>query len=139
MFTLGGRAINWRSIKQSCVADSTMEAEYVAASKATKDIVWLRNFLLNLGEVPSVQSPIILYCDNSRMVANLKESRIHKRAKHIDHKYHLTRDIMHRCDVVVTKIASINNLTDPFTMSLPTKTFDSHLKGMGLRCITAWL
>ena len=50
VFTLGGGTISWRSIKQSCVADSTMEAEYVAASEATKKMVWLRNFLLDLGE-----------------------------------------------------------------------------------------
>ena len=39
VFTLGGAAVNWRSIKQSCIADSTMEAEYVAASKAAKEVV----------------------------------------------------------------------------------------------------
>ena len=39
VFTLGGGAIVWRSIKQSCIADSTMEAEYVAASEASKDVV----------------------------------------------------------------------------------------------------
>lgn len=54
MFTLGGGAISWKSIKQSCVADSTIEAEYVATSEAAKEAVWLRNFLFGLREVPSV-------------------------------------------------------------------------------------
>ena len=139
VFTLGGGAISWRSIKQSCVADSTIEAKYVAASKAAKEAVWLRNFLLDLGEVPSIQLPITLYCDNSGAVANLKELRTHKRAKHIERQYHLIRDIVHKGDVVVTKIASADNLIDPFTKSLLAKTFDSHLEGMGLKCITAWL
>ena len=48
VFTLGGEAIVWRSIKQSCTADSTIEAEYVAA----KEAIWLRNFLMDLQEVP---------------------------------------------------------------------------------------
>ena len=139
VFTLEGGAISWRSIKQSCVADSIIEAEYVTASEAAKEAVWLRNFLLNLGEVPSAQLPITLYCDNSGAVANSKEPRTHKRVKHIERKYHLIRDIMHRGDVVVTKIASADNLADPFMKSLPAKTFDSHLEGMELRCITAWL
>ena len=39
VFTLGGRAITWRSVKQSCIADSTMEAEYVAACEAVKEAV----------------------------------------------------------------------------------------------------
>ncbi|XP_070026265.1 secreted RxLR effector protein 161-like [Nicotiana tabacum] len=45
VFTLGGGAISWRSIKQTCVADSTMEAEYVATSEVAKEAVWLGNFL----------------------------------------------------------------------------------------------
>ena len=53
VFTIGGGAVIWRSIKQSCIADSTMEAEYVAACEATKEAVWLRQFLLGLEVVPS--------------------------------------------------------------------------------------
>ena len=116
-----------------------MEAEYVAASKVAKEAVWLRNFLLDLGVVPSVHSAIILYCDNSGAVANSKEPRTHKRGKHIERKYHLIREIVYRGDVAVTKIASANNLTDTFTKSLPAKTFDSHVEGMGVRCVAAWL
>ena len=78
-FTLGSRVISWKSVKQSCIADSTMEAEYVGASEETKEAVWLRNFLLDLGVIPSVQSVITLYYDNSGAVANLKESRAHKK------------------------------------------------------------
>ncbi|XP_070010450.1 secreted RxLR effector protein 161-like [Nicotiana sylvestris] len=45
VLTLGGGAISWRSIKQTCIADSTMEDEYVAASEAAKEAIWLENFL----------------------------------------------------------------------------------------------
>ena len=51
VFTLGGGATSWRSVKQSCIADSTTEAEYVAALEATKEAVWLRNFLFDLSVV----------------------------------------------------------------------------------------
>ena len=66
-----------------------MEAEYIATSEAAKEVVWLKNFLMNLGVVPSAQSAITLYCDNSGAVANSKEPRNHKREKHIERKYHL--------------------------------------------------
>ena len=59
-----------------------MEGEYIAASEAVKEAVWLKNFLLNLGVVPSAQSAITLYCDNSVAVANAKEPRSHKKGKH---------------------------------------------------------
>ena len=71
----------------------------MTASEAVKEAVWLRNFLLDLGMVPSMQFPITLYCDNSRAVANSKEPRAHKKGKHIEHKYHLIRDIVQRGDV----------------------------------------
>ena len=44
VFTLGDGAVSWRSVKQSSIADSTMEAEYITASKAAKEAVWLKNF-----------------------------------------------------------------------------------------------
>ena len=120
-------------MKQSCIADSTTEAEYVAASEAAKEAVWLKKVLSELQVVPSVEQPIILYCDNNRAIANSKEPRHHKRQKHIERKYHLIREIVQRGDVMVMKIASAENLADPFTKSLPSRVFDSHLEGIGIR------
>ncbi|KAH9698582.1 hypothetical protein KPL71_024056 [Citrus sinensis] len=65
VFTMGSGAISWRSVKQSCIAHSTTEAEYVAASK----VVWLRKFLQDLEVVPAVTAPLKLFCDNSGAVA----------------------------------------------------------------------
>ena len=105
MFTLGGGAISWQSVKQSSIADSTMEAEYITASEAAKEAVWLKNFLLDLGLVPSAQSAITLYCDNSGAVANAKEPMSHKRGKHIERKYHLICELVSRGDTMVSQIA----------------------------------
>ena len=57
---------------QSSIADFTMEAEYIAASEAAKEGMWLKNFLMDLEVMPSAQSAITLFCDNSRAVANSK-------------------------------------------------------------------
>ncbi|XP_073298530.1 secreted RxLR effector protein 161-like [Primulina huaijiensis] len=119
VFTLGNGAIIWRSVKQTCVADSTMEAEYVAACEAANEAVWLREFLKDLEVVPNLHEPIKLYCDNSGVVANAKEPKNHRRGKHIEGKFHLIRDIIKRGDVSVQKIASVNNVADPFTKTLP--------------------
>ena len=80
-----------------------------------------------------MDKPIVLYCDNSGAVANSKEPRSHKRGKHIERKYHLIREIMHRGGVAVMKIASQDNLADPFTKTLRAKLFEGHLSGMGLK------
>ena len=85
------------------------------------------------------ESAITLYCDNSRVVANAKEPRSHKRGKHIERKYHLIREIISREDIVVSQIASEDNLEDPFTKGLAQKIFDQHVERMGVRCIASWL
>ena len=94
VFTLGGAAVSWRSIKQSCIVNSTMEAEYVAASEAAKEAIWLRKFLMELGVIAKVVDPMILYYDNSGVVAQAKEPRNHRKGKHIEKKYHLVREIV---------------------------------------------
>ena len=124
VFTLGGVAISWRSIKQSCIADSTMEAEYVAACGAAKEAVWLKKFLSDLDVMRMEQVPITLFCDNSGAVAQSKDPRNHKKGKHIERKYHIIRDVVARGDVVVAKTKSANNLADPFTKALPQMTFE---------------
>ena len=123
VFTLGGGAVIWRSIKQSCIADSTMEAEYVVACEAAKEAVWVRQFLIDLEVVPSANKQINIYCDNSGAVANSKEPRSHERRKHIERKSHLLREIVHKGDVTITKIASAENLADPFTKGSTTEEF----------------
>ena len=61
--------MSWRSLKQSTVADSTTEAEYIAASDAAKEAVWMKKFLSGLGVVPSISNPVDLYCDNNGAIA----------------------------------------------------------------------
>ena len=107
-----------------------MEAEYVAAYEA------LRQFLIDLEVVPSANKQITIYFDNSGSVANSREPRSHKRGKHIEWKYHLLREIVHRGDVTITKIVSVENLANPFTKALPHKSFDGHLENMGMRDMT---
>ena len=63
-------------------------------------------------------------------MANSREPISHKRGKHIERKYHLHREIVHKGDVTITKIASAENLEDPFTKALPQKSFDEHLENM---------
>ena len=73
-----------------------------------------------------------MFCDNSRVVAQSKDPRNHKKGKNIERKYHIIRDIITRGDMVVAKIESANNLADPFTKVLPQRTFESHLEEMGV-------
>ena len=64
------------------------------------------------------------------------EARHYKRTKHIDQKYYIIREAIGKRIVDVVKIASEDNLADPFTKSLTARVFDQHVEGMGLRCLT---
>ena len=83
VFCLIGGAVSWKSSKQETVADSTTEAEYIAASEAAKKAIWIKKFISELGVVPSASSSVDLYCDNSGSIAQAKESRSHQKSKHV--------------------------------------------------------
>ncbi|KAL0416368.1 UNVERIFIED_CONTAM: Retrovirus-related Pol polyprotein from transposon TNT 1-94 [Sesamum latifolium] len=54
----------WKSSKQDTTADSTTEAEYIAASEAAKEAVWMKNYIQELGVVPSIAT-VVIFCDNN--------------------------------------------------------------------------
>ena len=89
VFCLNGGDVSWKRSKQGTVADSTTEAEYIAASDAAKEAVWIKKFIIELGVIPSITNPINLYCDNNGAIAQAKEPRSHQRSKHILRRYHL--------------------------------------------------
>jgi hypothetical protein len=111
--------VSWKCSKQDTVADSTTETECIAASESTKEAVWTRNFVSGLGVVPSAFSPMDLYCNNSGAIAQAKEPRAHKRAKHVLQRYHLIREIIGRGDVKVCKVHTDHNVADPLMKPLP--------------------
>ncbi|XP_031266392.1 secreted RxLR effector protein 161-like [Pistacia vera] len=71
IFTCNGDAVSWKSSKQSTTVDSTSEAEYIVASEAAKEAVWIHKFMTELGVVPNMVYLITLYCDNTGVVAQL--------------------------------------------------------------------
>ena len=77
MFCLNGGAVSWKSSKQSIVADSTTEAEYIAASDAAKEAVWIKKLITDLEGGPSITNPVDVYCDNNGAIAQAKEPRSH--------------------------------------------------------------
>ena len=83
VFLLNGGAVSWRSSKQSVVAGSTCEAEYIAASEVANEAVCMKEFISDLGVIPSASGPMKIFCDNTSAIALPKESRFHKRTKHI--------------------------------------------------------
>ena len=117
------------------MADSTIEVEYIADSEATKEGVWIRKFLSELGVFPSVSIPLYLYCDNNGAIVQAKEPRNHQKNKHVQQKFHLIREIVRRCDIKICKVHTDLNVADPLTKPLPQPKHDGHRRAMGIRYI----
>ncbi|KAI3767844.1 hypothetical protein L2E82_18273 [Cichorium intybus] len=103
---LNGGAVTWKSSKQETVADSTCESEYIAASEALKEAVWLRNFIGDLRVVPTILEPLELFCDNEGAVVLTKEPRDHGKSRHIDRKYHNIRHRVEEGHLVMKSVSS---------------------------------
>ena len=92
MFIAAGGAIMWMSKKQSTIAMSSMEAEYVALSKVAREACRLRSLFSKQG-FPQTK-PTIIRGDNKGAIAMAQNTQFHKRAKHIMIKWHWIRDLV---------------------------------------------
>ena len=121
MVTFAGGAVTWQSKLQKCVALSTTEAEFIAAVEATKDLLWLRNFTMELG---LKQIRYVLYCDNQSAIHLAKNFSFHSRSKHIDVRYHWIRDVLDAKLLELEKIHTDDNGSDMLTKILPKGKFE---------------
>lgn len=110
----GGNPVAWFSKKQSCVALSTAEAEYVAAAACAQDLINLKGLLNDL----KVNNNTILYCDNKSSILMSKSNENSKRAKHIDIKIHFLRDLISKELIKIDYVSTDQNLADMLTKPL---------------------
>ena len=120
VFTLGTTTLSWKTRKQSTVALSTCEAEYMALVEATKEATYLR-MLCKALQIP-VREHSTVYCDNQSTISITKpDAKQHQRTKHIDVKYHFIRS---QSELVYQHIASQDNLADMLTKPLAAPLFN---------------
>lgn len=115
VYTLGDTAVSWVSQLQKIVALSTTEAEYVAITEASKEMVWLQNFLEELGKK---QEDNILYCDNQSAIHLAKNPSFHSRTKHIQLRYHFIRSLLEDGILKLEKISGSQNPADMLTKTV---------------------
>ena len=118
------------------MAGSTCEAEYIAASEAANEGVWMKEFISDLGVVPSVSGPMIIFCDNTGAISLANESRFHKRTKNIKRRFNSIRNQVKEGDIEICKIHTDLNVADPLTKPLSRAKHDEHQDSVGARIIT---
>ena len=121
LITFSGGAVSWQSRLQKCVALSTTEAEFIAATEASKELLWMKKFLSELG---FQQERPQLFCDSQSAIHLAKNSTFHSRSKHIDVRYHWIRDVVESKQLQLEKIHTDENGSDMCTKSLPREKFE---------------
>ncbi|GJU28427.1 hypothetical protein Tco_1167048 [Tanacetum coccineum] len=101
--------------------------------EASKEAIWMKNFIGDLGVVPTVQDLIEIFCDNKSAVALTKEPKDHGKSKHIEKKYHFVRSKVEEGHVIVKDIRLEDNLVDPFTKALYKSRHDEHARSIRLK------
>jgi hypothetical protein len=127
--------ISWRSKLQDCTATSTTEAEYIAASDASKEALWLGRLAYTFRQCNSKWIPTV-FSDSQGVVALAKNPVHHNALKHIEVRYHFVRDCATKGMLSLEKISTTDNVADVMTKSLSTDRFQSLRNRMGVELIS---
>ncbi|GJX37934.1 hypothetical protein Tco_0251237, partial [Tanacetum coccineum] len=126
---LGRRLISWQCKKQTIVATSTTEAEYVAAASCCGQVLWLQNQLLDYGF--NFMNTII-HIDNQSTICIIKNPVYHSKTKHIEIRHHFIRDCYEKKLIQVQKIHTNLNVADLLTKPFDGPRFNFLLVNIGM-------
>ena len=130
-YSINGGAVTWSSKKQELVMLSTAEAEYVAATHASKEAIWLRRLIGDL--VSHSDNSTTLLCDNQSAVHLAHSDNYHVRMKHIDIRYYFIHDVIERGEIKLLYCPTDDMTADIFTKALTRFKVFKHAHGLGLR------
>jgi hypothetical protein len=123
--------VSWNSRKQELVTLSTAEAEYVAATHAAKEGIWLCRLIAELS-FPS-SSATTLHCDNQAACKLATTDNYHARTKHIDIRYHFIRQTVADNTFLIVYCPTDDMLADILTKALPSWKVKGFSSALGLR------
>jgi anthranilate/para-aminobenzoate synthase component I len=117
-FFMGETTFTWTSKKQSIVALSTCEAEYIVAASCVCHAIWLRKLMEDLQQKQSKATRI--FVDNKSAIALAKNPVHHERSKHIDTRFHFIKEHIKEGDVELVHVKTHEQIADIFTKPLKT-------------------
>ncbi|GJU20123.1 putative ribonuclease H-like domain-containing protein [Tanacetum coccineum] len=126
---LGKRLISWQCKKQTIVANSTTEAEYVAAANCCGQVLWIQNQMLDYG-FNFMNTKIFI--DNESTICIVKNPVFHSKTKHIEIRHHFIRDCYEKKLIQVIKIHTDHNVADLLTKAFDVSRFNFLIASIGL-------
>ena len=129
VFLLSGGAISWSSKRQPTVALSSTEAEYMAATSASKEGLWLKRFVSELGWE---QKKVEILCDNQSALKLMKNPTYHARTKHISVQYHFVRELIEAGELEFRFVGTNLQVADFLTKGLAREKLEFFRRSVGL-------
>nr|GFA87733.1 putative ribonuclease H-like domain-containing protein [Tanacetum cinerariifolium] len=126
---LSKRLISWQCKKQTIVANSTTEAEYVVVANCCKKVLWIQYQMLDYG-FNFMNTKI--YIDNENTICIVKNPMFHSKTKHIEIRYHFIRDSYEKKLIHVIKIHTNHNVADLLTKAFDVSIFNFLVASIGL-------
>ncbi len=131
VFLIAGGAVSWKSKKQTIVATSSCEAEYVASCMAAKEAIWLARLVADLMFEPSPET-VPIYVDNNGAKDLAINATINERTKHIDVQYHFVRQCCQDGKIVLERCDTSDQVADPLTKPLDKQAHEKLRQMQGL-------
>lgn len=123
--------ITWSTKRQTSVAASSTEAEYMALYEAVREALWLKSLAVSIRV--NISEPIIIFEDNNGCISIANNPTNHKRSKHIDIKYHFSREQIENNVIKLNYIPTGKQLADIMTKPLPAISFNEFRTKIGLQ------
>ena len=135
IFNLGGAAISWKSSKQTCIARSTMESEFIALDNVGEEAEWLRNFLEDIPIWLKPVTPICIHCDSQAALARAKNAVYNGKSRHIRCRHNTIKQLLSNGVITTDFVKLKDNIVDPLTKGLSREQVVVTTRGMGLKPI----
>ena len=130
VFQINGCTISWSSKRQLSVSKSSTEAEYIARSTSSQELIWLRRLLEDIGFAQN--KPTVLFEDNQSAIELSKNPKFHSRTKHIDISYHFVREKVADKQIEVMYCPTEMMVADMLTKGLAKVKFEQFRDMIGL-------
>ena len=111
MFVEG--AVFWKNVKQTLLASSIMQVEFVACYEAVTQTIWFKNLIFDLDIVDSISKPLNIYCDNRSIMLFFKNNKSTGGSKHIEIKYLTVKDFVKNGSIIINYIGTNSMIVDP--------------------------